>query len=151
MRSEVSRLQREVRAKQPTQLPRPATQWMQLYFREPFTVEEGLDLLGECVEEAIKQKCLKEDATCSVEHVADFADEPKRGWQALRLTCQGATSVLFRKCVKNIFVHKSLDEGVVSSKKPSQKSELYRQSAIQPPIFEGQEAQCLKQLILERV
>ena len=107
--------------------------------------------MADCVEEAIKQECIKGHALCKVEYVADFVEEPERGWQSLRLTCQGTTSVGFRKCVRGIFVKNDLDEEVISSKKPSSKPGLYRQPAVKPPIFEETEVQRLKQLIEERV
>ena len=53
---------------------------MQLYFKEPFTIDEVLNILIICIEEGVKEKCLKKDVLSKVEHVADFPLEPKRGW-----------------------------------------------------------------------
>ena len=60
---------------------------MQIYFRAPFTTKKALQLLKECVEEALEQKILKEDEICKVELVSE------NPWQAIRFTCRGTTSM----------------------------------------------------------
>ena len=56
-------------------------------------------------------------------------------WKAIRFTCKGSTSIKFRKCVQNVFIQKDLPENIISTRKPSAKSLLYRIAAQEPPIF----------------
>ena len=77
----------------------------------------------------MKQKILKEDEPCKVELVSE------NPWQALRFTCQGTTSMKFRKCVQSISRPKDLSEDTVSTRKPYAQSQLYRKAAHSPPII----------------
>ena len=81
VKQEVCSLKREVReVKQVENAAPPVGQYMQLYFKEPIVIDEALNILLACIEEGIKQKCLKKDAICTVEHVAEFVQNPKQGW-----------------------------------------------------------------------
>ena len=99
---------------------------MQLYFKAPFNTKKTLQLLKECIEESLKQKILKQNDLCKVELVTENIDEPTCGWQAIRFTCRGSTSMKFRKCAQNILLSKDLPEDIISTRKPSAKSSLYR-------------------------
>ena len=79
----------------------PKGEWNQLYFKEPFTLEDSLTLLSDCVEEALKSGVLDGSNTCSVERVVTNKEDPTQGWQALRLTSKGVRAVSFRTCVIN--------------------------------------------------
>ena len=112
----------------------PTGQWSQIYFRAPFTVEKATKLLGECIKEDTKKKLLNEESPCEVELVVGNVKDPA-GWQALRLTCEGTRSVPYRSCVLAHVRSKQLEGGLVSTKKPSPQSPLYRKPAQEPPLY----------------
>ena len=115
----------------------PTGQWTQIYFLAPFTVKKALELLKECVDEAVQKKLLKGESLCEVDIVVDDTEDPTRGWQALRLTCAGTRSVQFRSCVLAHIRSKQLEESLVSTRKPSSQSPLYRRPAHGPPLCTG--------------
>ena len=51
-------------------------EWNHLYFQEPFTLKEALQLLSECVEEALKSGVLEGSNTCDIERVVSYQENP---------------------------------------------------------------------------
>jgi hypothetical protein len=58
----------------------PTANWSQIYFHAPFTVKKALELLKECVDEAVQKKLLKGESLCSVDLVVNDIEDPTRGW-----------------------------------------------------------------------
>ena len=86
-------------------------------------------MLGECVDEAIRSKKLKGEDLCDIAHVADDDSTLSTGWQAIRFTCDNASSVHFRSFVRDYLIPKKLQANLVTTVKPNSSPTLYRKPA----------------------